>query len=350
MDVLYIGPYRQNDEWGYTSKAFATLLSKQDVNLILRPIWFNADTTAKDVEHLVEYEANELTSRDVLIQHGLPAALNYNGRFKKNIAVTCVDCVLVNNEWPDHLNLFDLVVVFSEYEKKLLVDSGVTVPIFAFGFPPMVISNKKQDIDLKVSGLRFYMVGSTDEKSGTRETISAFLSEFSMLDDTVLVIATNQAKELEKEVQEIKGGLSIFEHAPYYPHVVLINNADEAVVNYLHENCEVFIDVGYNMRIGQTLLRAISFNSVPIILDTCDGLIPNYNLTVKTNLTKPVLRQRPLPFLYYGNSYMNCPNTYDLANVMRTAYNNLDEPKERALQLKNQLFSMPDKWIKECIQ
>ena len=66
-NVLYIGPYRQNDEWGYTSKAFVNLLSAQDIKLVIRPVWFTGEVVSLDVEALEPYEYNKLDSCDILI-------------------------------------------------------------------------------------------------------------------------------------------------------------------------------------------------------------------------------------------------------------------------------------------
>lgn len=76
MEILYIGPYRQNDEWGYTSKALVKLIGDMDFHLVTRPVWFTGENKSRHVEDIEKFERNELASCDVLIQHGLPSYLN----------------------------------------------------------------------------------------------------------------------------------------------------------------------------------------------------------------------------------------------------------------------------------
>ena len=60
-NVLYIGPYRQLDEWGMNSRAFAKMLSQQEgVNLVLRPVWFNQDSHMVDIGDLSKYENKQI--------------------------------------------------------------------------------------------------------------------------------------------------------------------------------------------------------------------------------------------------------------------------------------------------
>ena len=40
-EVLYIGPYRQNDEWGKTSRAFLQLLLHTVKNVVARPLYYS---------------------------------------------------------------------------------------------------------------------------------------------------------------------------------------------------------------------------------------------------------------------------------------------------------------------
>lgn len=355
MDVLYVGPYRQNDEWGYTSKAFAQLLSNQEINLVTRPIWFNNEIMAVDVEAIEPYEFNTLDNYDVLIQHGLPSALNYNGDFKRNIAITSVDCIVANTDWVTHLNLFDEIVVFSEYEKQLLIDSQVTSNIIAFKFPPLFFNPAKNDLNLNFQGTKFYTTGSLDIKSGLRETIAAYLSSFSILDNVILILATTDGDAVEKEIMNLKVALGIFGDARYYPNIAVVSNNSAPILNYLHEYCDVFVHVPYNMRIGQELLRAISFNSIPAILRTPNSLFDeSYPFMVECNNDLAIYPQRPLPLLYTAEYDWLTPNIMSLSSTMLQIHSttNFDETQQYLASIKSKLISHPDSIIKQllCIQ
>ena len=350
MSILYVGPYRQSDEWGYTSQAFAKLLVEQKgLEVVLRPVWFNNQDVSADIGNLEQYEYNELETADILIQHGLPSYLNYNGKFRTNIAVTSVDCRIDNTDWVTHLNLFDKVIVFSGYEAELLKESGVTVPIHGFGFPPVILHPEVQDLDLKFSGTKYYTIGSLDMKSGLRETIAAYLSSFSILDSTILIVLTNDSAPIETEINNIKSHLGIFNNPQHYPHIALINNTEIPLVNYVHGYADFYIDVSYNARTSQNTLKAIVNNSLPIMLDTCTGLMPGYPFVVDSHEEVSIYPNRPLQTLYSGEFNWRVPRMSDLRSVFQSTYNMTDEQKEQESQrmagFRSKMFELPRKWL-----
>jgi hypothetical protein len=355
MEILYIGPYRQNDEWGYTSKAFATALSDMnDIDLILRPVYFNHETQSLDTDHLEQYEFKKAKKKDILIQHGLPSALNYNGDFRLNIAITSIDCKINDTDWVQHLNLFDKVVVFSEMEMHLLQESGVTVNIVPFGYPPLFHNFQKHDLNLQFTQkTKFYTEGSLATNSGTREIIIAYLSKFYILDDVLLVIATSQPKELEEEIKKIKQKLGIYVNDDLYPNIAIINNNSLQVMNYLHEYCDVFIAVGYNMRISQQVLKAMLFNSIPITLQS-SGFMEG---RVVTGSNQQILySDRPITRLYSGRDTWYVPDTGSLSKELYQTYLDLKDPDylkqayKRMYEFKKKMPKVIKSRIRLCLQ
>ena len=342
MEVLYIGPYRQLDSWGQTSRGLLSLLAGQDIDLIARPVWFTGDQRGIDLGELEVYESKELVDRNVLIQHGLPSSLNYNGDFKTNIAVTSIDCDVSHTNWIDHLNLFDLVIVFSDFEKELLEKSDkLTVDVVALSHPPHSPSNEIADLDLSnIKERKFYAVGSTDIKSATKELLISFLASFSILDDVTLLLATDQPKEMEGLVGHIKQHLGIFSDARYYPNIAIINSASQSIMNYLHQVGDIYVDVGYNLRMGGPVLDAIANSSLTVLLDTC-----KYgSVSVKSQPEIMFTASKPLPYLYTGHSTWQVPNTAHLSYALKEVINRDDFPSTEKT-MHNQL----DSEIKEIL-
>jgi len=355
MSVLYVGPYRQQDEWGYTSRAFANLLAAQKEqlpDLVMRPVWFNNQQKLTDIGQLEEYEFKKVDSPDVIIQHGLPNYLNYNGNFKKNIAVTSVDCRVDNTDWVTHLNLFDTVVVFSEHEAQLLKDSGVTTEVFHFDFAPLYFSNEVEDLNLKFNRFKFYTIGSLDIKSGLREVVASYLSAFTILDNVMLVVCSSDAQKLEEEIKVIKSGLGKFFDEQHYPHIAIINNTNLPILNYVHDYCDCYIDASYNSRTNQNMLKAIAYNSLPMMTDVC-GIIKDYPFTIKTHNDISIYPQRPIRELYSGEFSWEMPSMNSIRANMRAIYNADEEVLEKASQqvmkLKSSLFKIPNKRIVDLL-
>jgi len=353
LDVLYVGPYRQNDEWGYTSKALATLLSSQeDVNLVLRPVWFASQGEAQDIENIEQYENGELSTKDILIQHGLPSFINYNGDFKKNIAVLAVDGRIDNTGWLYNLNQMDQIVVCSESEKKLLEESGVeSSKIAAFPFPPFFLTASCHILDLNLSGTSFYTVGSLDTKSGLLETLTAFLSTFNIGQAVNLIVACPNAEQVQAKVKELKDSLGIYKQGSYYPNIMVINSDKLEVVNYLHHAADFFIDVSYNAIPSQNLLRSIARGSIPIVPDTVN-LFDDNPFAVGTYEEVCVYPDRPVANLWCGESTWSKPIMNSLREKMIEATlqgESVEIAMQRLLSFKSRLFTGHNAAVKEIL-
>jgi len=347
-DVLYIGPYRQNDTWGYYSKSVATLLSNMDVNLALRPIWFTAAERAADIENLKQYEDVRLEHFDILIQHGLPSSLSYNGRFKTNMAITKIDCNIFNIGWHETLGLFDQVIVLSEIEKQILLDSGAKYPVQnLFCCPPTLTT--AQDFEFDVEGTTFYTRGSLDLLSGLRETLAAYLSEFTILDNVCLIIATDQEQRTQQLIEGLKNSLNIYTNKQHYPAIAVINQDNRHVMSAIHQKFTYFINMSYNSGLCEDTALAIVNNSTPIVIDTCN-IAKDYCFAVDS-ITETMLHdQRPLPNLFSGEFTWKKPSIASLKNKLRLAYTQetSDQLKEQLYMLKNKIFSTPHKQL-QCI-
>lgn len=327
-NVLYVGPYRQLDEWGMTSRAFVESLARQkDINLFIRPVWFNQDNTFIDIGDLVQYENKKLIGdKDVLIQHGIPTYLNYNGDFKQNIMVLSIDCQL-NHDWKRHVDMFDKVVVFSEYEKTLLEESKVETEICHFDRPPMFSEVSSEPFPFNFQGLKFYTNVSLDKKAAMTEIACSYYSAFTVEDETLLVlcIPPNEAQGVEKRLEEIKHELGIYGNASYYPQVAIAPISDLKTMNFMHGQCDYYIDASYNCRVSQNALKALFFKSKPILLNTCGGLFKDeYELLIESNKELISYRTRPIQGLYSGRTDWNVPSTSHLKSLLQTAYKNPD--------------------------
>jgi hypothetical protein len=192
-------------------------------------------------------------------------------------------------------------------------------------------------------------------KTGLRETIAAYLSAFTILDDVILIVATNDSKALEAEIQNIKKALGLFNNDKHFAHIAIISSGDVSVMNYLHEQGDFFIDVSYNARTNQNLMTAIVNNSFPIMLDTCANLLNPYPFVIQSQEETSLYLQRPLALLYTGHHTWRIPLIRSLKEKMllahqKQAQNNLRAEHAVLLAFKSQMLSLQNQWIQECIQ
>lgn len=355
-NILYIAPYRQIDEWGKNSKAFLNLLlNNNNIDLTIRPVWFNHNNNYYEESNLIEkYEFKKIKNKDILIQYGLPNYLNYDGSFKKNIAITHIDCHTNNIGWDEHLNLFDKVIVFSEFEKQILLESNIKTDIFNFKYPPFYGNTNDNIKEINLGHLKnnfiFYASLSKDIKSGIKELLTSYLSSFDTLDNVILILLHNE-NDFEKEIDNIKNLLNIYGDHEYYPNIALINYSDE-IINYLHLNGDCYIDVSYNSRISQHTLKAI-YNQKPILLLENSKIMDEYPLYVKTHDEIINYNNRPIYGLYSGEYSWKIPNTCDLRNKLKQIYYNSNNIRDIAIQkimkLRTSIFDINQYNLEEAL-
>lgn len=358
MSVFYVGPYRQKDSWGSTSRNYLKVLSKH-VDVVARPVYYNNVKGSAEIDtDLEELESKELEERDIIIQHGLPYNLVYDGSFNQNIAITSISSCIANTSWVANLNLFDKIIVFSEAEKEMLLESGVTVDVYAFGFPPYY-ETKIEITDLPLASrgkTLFYTSGSFKENSsGLKETLMAYFSEFSVQEDVLMVVFTED-QDAGKKIDDMKKSLGKFQRDSHYPTVALINNTQESVINYAHKFFQCYVDASYGGVPDSHILKATIFNKIVITLDTAKLYSEHYDFYIESQEEVVSVNSRPLPGLLSGEFTWMVPNTKSLRNKLRLAYSSdkaeLKKNKDLVAEVGVGMVTLVDKWTKEslCIQ
>ena len=142
----------------------------------------------------------------------------------------------------------------------------------------------------------------------------------------------------------------MFNSLNHYPHICIINNNSNDVLNKLHEIGTFFIDVSYNARISQHFLRAVTNGSIPIVLDTY--YIVDDLFAVSGNDDIPIYVNRPISELYSGEFTWRVPNMGHLREKLKFLYNNNyyqnDRVEQSLFKLKKKINAGPE-GLKECL-
>lgn len=118
MNILFIGPYRQSDAWGKTSRGFIkTLLSLEDFSVTARPIFMSDQQSGSVDADILRCESNKKDRYDVLIQHMLPNFMVYDSRFEQVVGITSFETANCR-AWDNNLNLLDKIFVTTVAEKN----------------------------------------------------------------------------------------------------------------------------------------------------------------------------------------------------------------------------------------
>lgn len=360
MNVLFIGPYRQQDYWGKISRSFINLLSKEDIKLVTRPLYYNIANKAEDIGNIEQYEFNSIDSKDIIIQFGLPMSLNYSGEFKKNIAATMTSSMIKNIGWTYQLNLFEDVLVFSEQEKEILKSSGVKSNIKNLITPPIEFDNTMQKIPIDLRNkFVFYSDADINTTSGLKQTLVSYLSEFNISNNVCLVLFCDQqnSEEYTKYTELVKKELDIFHDYRNYAEVIIIGTKDQGAINYAHDNFDCYINVGFNMNMNMQIFQAFNFMRPCLLLDSCRGFLkseyPCSVDSIEETCVSP--EQRPVPHLNSGENFWKIPSTKSMKQLMRKiseSKNIIDTSKQMICDFNHNHKSELEKGIKEilCLQ
>lgn len=332
MNVLFIGPYRQPDEWGEMSRSIIkSMLSVDEINLTSRPIFLANVVLGQEScdPDIFRCEANKQDSYDVVIQHCLPNFMVQDGKFRTNVGITSIE-TKGNNEWTNNLELMDKIFVCTEAEKNCIPEKlrdrvhviGAAVePIEDFIEPP----NPR---------FSFYaMAGNLETKVGIVSLLQAYFSEFHINETVSLIIKTPNVPLAQQLVQETAQTLGIYAKS-LYPHVHIVESDPE---NSLHKNCHCLVDVSVTRGFKRDVAKALLYGNTPIVLQGSgmDEYVNSENgWVVKSTETILVCPDRPLANVFTGKETCIVPEKLHLRKCMRDAYDNRAFRNSKALKGK----------------
>jgi glycosyltransferase involved in cell wall biosynthesis len=339
MNILFIGPYRQNDGWGLAAQSYIKALGTTGHNITTRPVFLAGADTGLDDSEILEYENSFYDSYDMVIQKTLPHCLFLNRKFKKNIGLFTLETNDISNSVAVHsINSMDEVWVPSEQEKKCLLKSGINKPIKVISQPidtNFIKENINHKLDLHPlvkKTFKFYFIGEYIERKNIKDLITAFHMAFSIDQQVSLIIKTGvsgrspqESKEIiEKDIQDIKKKLNI--SGKYKKEIVITDRLSYQDVIGLHNACDCFVSSSYGESVCRPAAEALCLGKMPIVTDNTgmtDFINKDNGFIVQSHRTPVLLNQRTLSNdfdMQNANEYWYKISIYDLIEKMRLAY------------------------------
>ena len=335
MNILFIGPYRQKDGWGYAALEYLKALHKTGHNITARPVYLGSHYGLED-DLLFELESNVSPNYDVVIQNVLPHLVDYNSNFGKNIGLFHIETGnLQYTSWPSRINNLDEVWVPSTVSSQHLTDSGVTVPIETVPIPVNTSKFEEQIQPLQIDYLKdkfvFYHIGSFIERKGWKELMAAFYAEFKPTDNVAMVFKssvgglnpTDGANYIQQQFHKLKEKLRIYINPEHYKQAVVITeHFTEEQLNSLHVACDAFVMPSYGESWCLPAIDAAGFGNYLVMSDgvgSIDYLGPANSL-VESHKDMVESSDFPLGDLYTGRETWHRPNVLSLRQAMRDVY------------------------------
>jgi glycosyltransferase involved in cell wall biosynthesis len=288
-NILYVGPYKQNDGWGYAARDYLKSISyacqKLGYNLKSSPIYLSGNIDNNVPEDIKAHEKINISGKfDTIIQKALPQAICPIYPYK-NIAL----CVFEQRNLGHSsyikqvFSKMDGVWVPSKIEKEELIRAGIqsthniSQPIDCDEIDSSIALTEKEKFDiLKLNSkyknhTKFYFIGSFTTRKNIMNLIIAFSNEFKINDKAILIIKTDQMSQQQREmiIKNIKDILSSSKYnKELRDNIILITDRmDRNQLLALHYSCDAFVCPSRGEAFCRPLAESIRIGKYPIAVD-----------------------------------------------------------------------------------
>jgi|TARA_R110000751_G_scaffold7285_2_gene30018 hypothetical protein len=339
MKVLFIGPYRQPDEWGVNSRCVLRSLDMiEEIELATRPIFFSGGGFQDpDMDRLESVRHPEF---DVIIQHTLPNYLSYTGLAKRNVCFTPVETI-ANKGWSNHLNLMDDILVCTNAEKNALPEDLKGRASVIGGAIPGKLERKDNIPDVN---FKFYFSGGgLEEKGGINTILDAYFSEFHVNENAYLVIHTTDSGKLTKLIGDSRQRVGKFPNISYYPSVEIV---DDRFAEQVHGVTHCVVDVGSTINFRPDVAAGMTLGNAAIVLDK-SGMAEYINedngWLVESYEDVLLCPDRPLKDMFTAREKGLVANVSSLRECMREAFTSTNKrEKGSTFSLENQAAALKE--------
>jgi glycosyltransferase involved in cell wall biosynthesis len=281
MKVLYIGCYRDGTGWAQAAIDYILSMDSVGIDVVPRPLKLNTNDKLLP-NRILELEKKDSLGSDVCIQHVLPHMMDYNSRFKKNIALYASETSnFIGSNWARKINCMDEAWVINEQMVDAAKESGVNVPIkivpHATNFSKFESNHKKISIPNIKNSFVFYFIGEMNNRKNLAAFIKAFHLEFDPNEPVSILIKSNRygmppeecAMEIKNVCNKIKLSLKKYKNIEDYKEDLIITDyLSEQELYGLHRACDCFVMPSYGEAWSIPAFDAMGFGKTPICSNT----------------------------------------------------------------------------------
>lgn len=281
MNILYVGPYRQNNYYGLYSQAIIQSLGSKH-NLTIRPIFYSSEDNNNPPPTLAQLESTRYQNYDCLVQHVEVKDILYTNIVNKNMVIP-----IINNSDDQELlgsKLVDKYLLDSDQYKHIFPESKTELFELEFDFS----INRKEifDIGPLLPMKKLYFVGKYQENIDTiLSTIRAFVSLQKDIDPNialvffVLNINQNQIATIKEYIKKIYSKFGY----KYTIDKIAIVPISMSIKNILscHNSGDIYLNLNTSpcSSIDRVIARNLDKEVIPSINNNYDNLYYEDNPT-----------------------------------------------------------------------
>lgn len=335
-NILFIGPYRQDDGWGLASRDYLLSICQYAQNVKSQPIYL-ANNINKTIPKIIENcEKKSFNEYDYIIQHCLPFNMVRYGN-AKNIGILFLENKNFTSISAANLNTMDELWVTSSIEKDTLINSGIRTPVKVIGHPIdtkflEAISAKFTTNSYIDHHYKFYTIGEYIQRKNFRDIIIAFNLEFDITEPVSLMIKTSSSNpdllfnKIKNECMTIKNSLRT--KKIFHEELILTQRITPEQLSAIHNYGDCFITTSYGEAFCRPAAEALCHGN-HCILSSNIGIneyIEDNDKSIIESYAQPVILDDPAYIgnmdIYNANEIWYKPSITHLQSLMRKAFEN----------------------------
>lgn len=335
-NILFIGPYRQDDGWGLASRDYLLSISKYASNLKAQPIYL-ANNINHNISSIIQnLEKKHFSKYDYIIQHCLPFNM-VKYTTAKNIGLLFLENKNFSSISLSNLNSMDELWVTSSIEKDTLINSGIKVPVNVIGHPidTNFLSNISSTFTTNSyvdTNYKFYTVGEYIERKNFTDIITAFHLEFDITEPVSLMIKSSSSNpellfsKIKTDCEQIKTSLRT--KKVFHDELILTQRVSPEQLSAIHNYSDCFITTSYGEAFCRPAAEALCHGNYCILSSNIgiNEYIDKQDRAIIECIPEPVILKDPKYIghmdIYNGNEIWYKPSVVHLRSLMRQAFNN----------------------------
>jgi hypothetical protein len=342
MNVLFIGPYRQQDEWGRKSRAILQSLQRSQHNITARPIFLSSSNQYDTYQEIAEH--NISNSYDMLIQFLLQPYAVYNGSIAKNIGIFNSETLpaqvpiaqltkelLMDEIWTESDSIQQRLqqVLQDHTNNTKVVAMPPSLDVEHLSTTPSV-SIKSSHPDLANKFIFYYIGNPMDDKDAFKETLIAYSKAFCYQDEVCLIVFSDivipqeKMESVLKECTELMHDVRPPTQKPMIKFLMPPNgvwSTEERVALHIEGDC--LVAPSYSLSATSTVLEAGLYNSTPIINKgnaAFECLTEENSWGIESYEDICMYKTRPLNSRFTSNELWRKPIIRSLSAIMKTCF------------------------------
>lgn len=211
MKLCYAGPFTDPSGYGEATRNIIYSLHVAGVELTTQKISFtNGEFDSGPAGKIADQLEHAFSDYKVKILHVTPDIYkHYTEMSKHHIGHLFWETDRLPAGWTEACNKMQEIWTGTEGQKKMLIESGVKVPIFVFPQPTITDLPKFQPFEFGFNGFVFYSIFDWIERKNPKALLHAFWKEFKGHTDVCLLLKVHRNNynqdAINMMLQDLKG-------------------------------------------------------------------------------------------------------------------------------------------------